>query len=53
MDWFIHQQNLERFRRLLAHPADETQRQQLIKLLAEEEAKAKTKLPPHADDAAA
>lgn len=52
MDWFIHQQNVERFRRLLAHPADEAQRRQLIKLLAEEEAKMKAKQGPRADDQA-
>jgi len=39
MDWFIHQQNLELFRRVLAHPVDEAQRAQVLKLLAEEEAK--------------
>ena len=39
MDWFIHQQNIERYRRLLSQPADEAQRRQLLKLLAEEEAK--------------
>jgi hypothetical protein len=39
MEWFIRQQNLERFRRLLAQSPDEPERQQLQKLLAEEEAK--------------
>ena len=39
MEWFIHQQNLERYRRLLAQPADESERRQIVKLLAEEEAK--------------
>ena len=39
MDWFIHQQNIERYRRLLVQPADEEQRLQLLKLLAEQEAK--------------
>lgn len=39
MEWFIHQQNLERYRRLLAQSADESERQQILKLLAEEEAK--------------
>jgi hypothetical protein len=46
MEWFIHQQNLARFRRLLAHPADEAQRQQLLRLLAEEEAKDRIPSPP-------
>ena len=39
MDWFIRQQNLERFRRLLAQSPDESERRQIRKLLAEEEAK--------------
>ena len=39
LDSFIHQQNLERFRRLLAQSTDESQRAQIRKLLAEEEAK--------------
>jgi hypothetical protein len=34
---FIRCQNIERYRRLLEHVTDETQRQQIIKLLAEEE----------------
>ena len=40
MEWFVHQQNLERFRRLLTESADESERRQIQKLLAEEEAKA-------------
>ena len=39
MEWFIRQQNLERFRRLLALSPDESERRQIEKLLAEEEAK--------------
>jgi hypothetical protein len=39
MEWFIRQQNLERFRRLLAQSSEESERRQLRKLLAEEEAK--------------
>ncbi len=39
MEWFIRQQNLERFRRLLAQSIDEPERRQIQKLLAEEEAK--------------
>jgi hypothetical protein len=41
MEWFIRQQNLERFRRLLAQSSDDSERRQLVKLLAEEEAKAR------------
>jgi hypothetical protein len=39
VEWFIRQQNLERFRRLLAQSATEPERRQIQKLLAEEEAK--------------
>ena len=39
MEWFIRQQNLERFRRLLAQSSTESERHQIQKLLAEEEAK--------------
>jgi hypothetical protein len=39
MEWFIRHQNLERFRRLLAQSPDESERRQIQKLLAEEEAK--------------
>ena len=39
MDRFIHRENLQRLRRLLAETEDESQRQQVSKLLAEEEAK--------------
>jgi hypothetical protein len=42
MEWFIRQQNLERFRRLLTQSADESERRQLLRLLAEEEAKERT-----------
>ncbi len=41
MEWFIRQQNVERFRRLLAQTSDESERQQILKLLAEEEAKSR------------
>jgi hypothetical protein len=44
MDWFIRQQNLERFRRLLTQSADESERRQLLKLLAEEETKERATL---------
>jgi hypothetical protein len=43
MEKFIHRQNLEHLRRRLAETTDETQKHQLQKLLAEEEAK---DLPP-------
>jgi len=52
MDWFIRQQNIERYRRLLAQPADEEQRLQLLKLLAEEEAKDRPPVRDKASDAA-
>ena len=39
MDSFIHRENMERFRRLLAETKDEAQRRQILKLLAEEERK--------------
>ena len=39
MEQFIHRENLQRLRRLLAESADDSQRQQTLKLLAEEEAK--------------
>ena len=51
VEWFIHQQNLERYRRLLAQPADESERRQIVKLLAEEEAKDQQLAPPRAGGA--
>ena len=41
LEKFIHQQNLELYRKLLADPnnGDEARRQMLLKLLAEEAAK--------------
>ena len=39
MERFIHRENLEHYRRLLAQSANGEQRQQILKLLAEEEAK--------------
>ena len=39
MDKFIHRLNLEHYRHQLAETNDETQREILLKLLAEEEAK--------------
>jgi hypothetical protein len=37
MDRFIHRKKLEHYLRLLTQTADEAQREQLLKLLAEEE----------------
>lgn len=39
MESFIHRMNLDRLRRLLAESKDETQRRQIEKLIAEEQAK--------------
>jgi len=39
MQNFIHQKNLEHFRKLLAQTQDTAERERLLKLLAEEEAK--------------
>jgi hypothetical protein len=39
MERFIQRQNIEHYRKLLTETADEAQRQQLLRLLAEEEAK--------------
>ena len=43
MEIFVHQQNLLYYRRQLADTADDARRQELLKLLAHEEAKA---VPP-------
>jgi len=42
-DQFVHRQNLEHFRKLLAETTDVEKRKQLLMLLSEEEAK---KVPP-------
>ena len=48
MQEFVHRKNLENYRMLLANELDETRREVLQRLLAEEEAK---ELPPlHARD---
>jgi hypothetical protein len=39
MEKFIHRQNLEHYRKLLAETTDEVKQQTLLKLLADEEAK--------------
>ncbi len=41
MERFVHRQNLERYRRLLTQVTDEAQREQILKLIAEEETKDK------------
>ena len=45
MEKFIHNQNLERYRKLLSETTDEEKRRQIEKLLAEEEAKDRPKQP--------
>jgi hypothetical protein len=39
MERFIHHQNLENYRKLLTRITDDAQREQILKLLAEEQAK--------------
>jgi hypothetical protein len=39
MNDFVHQKNLEHYRKLLAGDLDDAQRKMLLKLLAEEQAK--------------
>lgn len=39
MDQFIHHANIERFRQLLARTTNDADRERILKLLAEEEAK--------------
>ena len=39
MERFVHRQNIERYRRLLAETVDEAERRRIMKLLAEQEAK--------------
>ena len=36
---FVHKQNIKRYRKLLHETTDEERRQQILKLLAEEEAR--------------
>jgi hypothetical protein len=45
MEKFIHRQNLEHYRKLLAETTDEVKRQTLLKLLTEEEAKDRPSKP--------
>ncbi|HEY2134980.1 MAG TPA: hypothetical protein VGH49_03775 [Xanthobacteraceae bacterium] len=44
MELFVHQCNVEHYRNLLAKTTDEAQRQRILQLLAEEEAKQKQSL---------
>ncbi len=41
MDRFIQNENIQRYRKLLERATDESQRQQLLKLLSEEEMKSR------------
>jgi hypothetical protein len=41
MDRFVNQQNIARYRKLASEATDATQRQQIMRLLADEEAKFK------------
>ena len=41
MDRFVNRQNIDRFRKLASETTDATQRQQILKLLADEEARFK------------
>jgi hypothetical protein len=45
MEKFIHRANLALFKKRLAEPRDESERQVLLKLLAEEETKDSPRLP--------
>jgi hypothetical protein len=40
MERFVHRSNIEIYRKQLSYVADDAKREQLLKLLAEEEAKA-------------
>ncbi len=44
MERFFNQQNVERYRKMLANPRDEVQRRIILKLLAEEEGKLKERV---------
>ena len=46
MDKTVARLNIEHFRRLLANETDESRRQMLLRLLAEEEAKIADSKPP-------
>jgi hypothetical protein len=46
MDRSVARLNIEHYRRLLANESDETRRQTLVRLLAEEEAKLANQAPP-------
>ncbi len=44
MERFFNQQNVERYRKMLANPRDEVQRRIILNLLAEEEGKLKERV---------
>jgi len=50
MDRSVARLNIEHYRRLLAAETDETRRQTLLRLLAEEEAKVADQSPPEKKD---
>ena len=52
MDWFVNQQNIERYRRLLHKCADEAQRETIFNLLSEEQEKLRTNSASEATNAA-
>ena len=52
MDRTVAHYNIEHYRRLLAQETDETRRQMLLRLLAEEEAKLAAKGPAEGKDGA-
>lgn len=39
MDWFIHDENLKLYRKVLAETTDETKRKALVELIRQENAK--------------
>jgi hypothetical protein len=49
MDRFIHRENLKHYREMLNRATDETQRQTLLRLIAEEEARTELDDPPKKD----
>ncbi len=53
MEGFIHRENIALFRKHLAGPCEDAQRQLLLKLLAEEEAREPSFLTQHSPQSAA
>ncbi len=43
---FVHRENIKHYKQLLERTFDDTERQRILKLLAEEEAKASVDPPP-------